>query len=214
MATYFTVFEVRIKDILSLSCYNSVFQKIMVIFISSMCRDCVELSVEIIYSGADFQYPSSYRDPVEQFNNLQQFIRESIYPHLDWMTSLTSLVLVKLGEFKTSDEFSSEVRSLMLDDLFSWLFCDERAPSSLRHLWIQGFCFDPDSTTILASAPSLMSHQVEETGEIDKQEPFHGFPKLEYIAKMEFSELCSLLHLPNLKYAHGDCCVEDELVGL
>ena len=110
-----------------------------------MCRDCVELSVEIIYSGRNFQYPGYYQDSVSQFTTVKQFIRESIFPHLDWMTSLTSLVLVKLGEFHTSDESLGVVRSLMLDGLFSWLFCDERAPSSLRHFWIQEFCFDPEN---------------------------------------------------------------------
>jgi len=179
-----------------------------------MCRDCVELNVEIIYSGADFQYPGSYRHPVEEFKDLQQFIRESIYPHLDWMTSLTSLVLVKLGDFQTADESLGVVRSFMLDDLFSWLFCNERVPTSLRHLWVQGFYFEPESTAILASAPSLMSHQVDETFEMYKKEPFNGFPKLEYIAKMDFFEQCSLLHLPNLKYAHGGGCFEEETVGL
>lgn len=211
MATYFIVFKV--KQLL----YSSFTQRISecnlwALFTCSMCRDCVELSVEIIYSGTEFEYPRGHRNPVEQFKDLQQFIRESIYPHLNWMTSLTSLVLIKLGDFQTADEPFGFVRSFMLDDLCSWLFCVERAPSSLRHLWIQDFCFDLDRTTGSASAQSFISYQIGDTSEMYEQEPFHGFPKLEYIAKMEFSEPCSLLHLPNLKYAHGSCYYESEPV--
>lgn len=176
-----------------------------------MCRDCVDLSVEITYTGADYEYPDYY--PTDIFDNAQQLCRREIYPRLSWMSSLKSLVLVKLGDFQTGNELIGLVRSLMLDNLLSWLFNEEPVPSSLQHLWIQDFCFKPEYQTIRASSPSLISYQIEDTGEIiSENQPFSSFPNLEALAKIEFFENCSLHYLPNLKYAHGSCFYNNEEV--
>lgn len=49
------------------------------------------------------------------------------------MTNLKKLVLIKYGRF------SLAVRSLLLDDLCAFLFTEERAPSSLECVWVEGF---------------------------------------------------------------------------
>lgn len=179
-----------------------------------MCRDCVELGVEISYTGEEFEYPSSYpRDPAAQFADVKQFIRDSIYPHLGWMSSLKSLVLTKLGPF--ANTLRSHVQSFMLDDLLTWLFSEQTPPCTLRHLWIQDFCFQPRFQTVRVSAPSLKSYQIEEyDNETNGEAPaFAAFPRLEFVAKIEFSNQCLLLHLPNLKYAQGSCTDENEAVS-
>ncbi len=178
-----------------------------------MCRDCVDLSVEITYTGDDFKYPSTYPwvNPAIQFNDLSQFIRETIYPHLGWMKSLRSLVLIKLGPFVASIEGRSYVDSFMLNHLLAWLFSEERAPRSLQHVWIQDFCFEPGYQTLQYCAPSLKTCQI---GECADGKDFADFPNLEIIAQMQFSQECSLLHLPNLKYVYGLCYFQvDETVS-
>lgn len=164
-----------------------------------MCRDCVELSVEITYTGEEFGYPDTipYVRPIDRFNDVRQFIRETIYPHLGWMKSLKSLVLIKLGSLHYSSGIGY-VTSFMLDDLLVWLLSEERAPRSLQHLWIQGFDFRPEYESIYFCAPSLKSCGVEACQE---DEDFVPFPNLENIAQMRFTVGCPLLHLPNLKYA-------------
>lgn len=177
-----------------------------------MCRDCVELGVEITYSGRDFKYPSTfpYVNPEDQFKDLRQFIRETFYPHLGWMTSLQSLVLTKLGDFLTSSGDFGTVESFMLDDLLTWLFSedDERVPGSLRHLWIQDFQFRLGYQSTDSSAQTLVSYQLRDSHEAMKgPEPFSQFPKLEYASQLKFCEDYSPLHLPtNVKYVQGECC--------
>ena len=67
-----------------------------------MCRDCIDLSVEITYTGAYYEYPDYF--PTDIFDDAQQLCRREIYPRLSWMSSLKSLVLVKLGDFQTAND--------------------------------------------------------------------------------------------------------------
>jgi len=183
-----------------------------------MCRDCVELGVEITYSGLDFEYPTTipWVNPADQFNDLRQFIRETIYPHLGWMTSLQSLVLTKLGDFLTTNGDFGTVRSFMLDDLLTWLFSEdvERAPGFLRHLWIQDFQFRPEHQSAHSSAQTLVSYQLRDTFKVMMEpQPFSRFPKLEFVSQLQFCEDYSPLHLPtNVKYVQGECPADGENV--
>ncbi len=153
--------------------------------------------------------------PGDRYDDIKQFIRETIYPHLDWMTSLKSLVLTKHGDSADDDE--SCVKSLMLNDLLMWLFSEdpERVPRSLQHLWIQDFYFKPKYQSIHQPAPSLKSFQIlDRSGEIfSGQNSLSQFSNLEFVAKVNFSENCSLLHLPNLKYVDGSFYNANEPVG-
>lgn len=174
-----------------------------------MCRDCVDLSVEITYTGEPFDYSTSgpWVNPALQFTDLSQFIRETIYPHLGWMKNLNSLVLTKLGPFLTASEDHSYVNSLMLNELLGWLFSGEEAPRSLQHLWIQNFCFRPTGS-LQFCASSLKTCQVGEAG---LEFNYDGFPNLEILAAMNFSPESPLLHLPNLKYAYGLCYFDESV---
>jgi len=175
-----------------------------------MCRDCVDLSVEITYTGEPFDYPTSasapWVNPALQFTDLSRFIQETIYPHLGWMKSLKSLVLTKLGPFHTASEEHGYVYSLMLNELLGWLFSEEEAPRSLQHLWIQHFCCR-SIRSLQFCAPSLKTCQV---GDIGRQFNYDGFPNLEVLGEIDFSHEVPLLHLPNLKYAYGLCYFEED----
>ena len=158
--------------------------------------------MEITYTGEtiDVYYFSS--TAADQFTDASQIMRELFYPRLGWMTSLKSLIVTKLGPCSLdSDEFSSTLgffRSLMLEDLLSWLFSEERAPRSLQHLWIHLFSFGYQAPKFCA--PSLKSCQVEI---YEEKDDFAGFPNLEVLAQIFFTEQFNMFHLPNLKYAHG-----------
>ena len=177
-----------------------------------MCRDCVDLSVEITYTGEPFDYRAAipWVDPVLKFTDLCWFIQETIYPHLGWMKSLKSLVLTKLGPFLSAGETHGYVNSLMLNELLGWLFTEEEAPLSLQHLWIQHFCCGYISFQF--GAHSLKTCLVREVRERCNFEPCNGSSNIEILAEMDFStnSTNSLLHWPNLKYAYGLCFFEDD----
>lgn len=185
-----------------------------------MCRDCVELGVEITYAGVNFDYPTTYPyvNPEDQFTDVRQFIRETIYPNLGWMTSLKKLVLIKFGDFLTTGADFGSVESFMLSDLLTWLFSedDERSPGSLRHLWIQDFQLRPYLyQSIHLSAQLLVSYQLTDHREFSMEpQPFSRFPKLEYVSQLKFCEDNLPLHLPtNVKYVQAElCCYNDEHV--
>jgi len=171
--------------------------------------------VEITYSDLELDGTRARRKfhPGNRYDDIKQFIRETIYPHLDWMTSLKSLVLTKAGDLEDSDIYDS----LMLNDLLMWLFSEDpkRVPRSLQHLWIQDFYFQPDYESIHQTAPSLKSFQILDSADeiFSEPNPLSQFPKLEFVAKVNFSEGCSLLHLPNLKYVDGSFYNANEPVG-
>lgn len=173
------------------------------------------MNVEITYSDVEVNPTMARRKftPGDRYDDVKQFIRETIYPHLDWMTSLKSLVITQLGDLEDSENC---VKSLMLDDLLMWLFSEdpERVPRSLQHLWIQDFDFQPEYLSTYLSAPSLKSFQIQDFEMFTEPNPLSQFPQLEFVAKVDFSENCPLLHLPNLKYVDGSFYRANEPVGL
>jgi len=73
-------------------------------FLSSWCRDCKELTLEITYSGDTFNRNKeggaeySWQDvPLSSFEEeIKQRVEEDFFPHLDWMFSLKKLMFIKL----------------------------------------------------------------------------------------------------------------------
>ncbi len=157
----------------------------------------MDLGVEITYTGESYIYPKAAR-----FTDVSQVIRELFYPRLGWMTSLKSLIVTKLGPCSfVPNNFSPNwgyYRSLMLEDLLSWLFSEERAPRSLQLLWIHLFLFEYPAPEFCAPSLKSCQVQIQEHGE-----DFAGFPNLEVLAQIYFWKEFNMLHLPNLKYAHG-----------
>jgi len=106
---------------------------------SSCCRDCKDLKVEIAYSGEKFSRLANEQhglNPAEP--KVLVMVQTDLFPHLDWMTNLRRLSLVKLGDFSTHlEEWEDPVRPHLLEVLLEHLFYSpERSPDSLQHLWM------------------------------------------------------------------------------
>ncbi len=195
--------------------------------------------MEITYTGKSEGYIyedwddfiAATNDPVEEFATFRTHARLNVYPLLDWMRSLTSLVLIKLGEY-ANDRHMNEmywdndaVFSFMLDDLLDWLFSaaelgEDDFPRSLRHFWVQNFSLRGDHRPYIQnSATSLISLQSDR----DRLVAFNGpqqlpeFQQLEHVAGIQIDSMFGnhglpLAQFPNLKYAHGRCPLRDEAV--
>jgi len=105
------------------------------------------LTVEITYTGDsiykdDSAFPAEF--PPSTFENeVDRFVREDLLPKTEWMKSLQTLVLIKLGGFENfEDEIFNgvcNVRCLLLDHLLNRMFSIGPIPTSLEHLWIHDF---------------------------------------------------------------------------
>ncbi len=169
------------------------------------------MSIEVVYTG-DYK-----TEKLPFYDVIRQYFCETVFPHLNWMSSLKSLVLIGSGApFYIFRRFRNLSR--MTYDLLIWLFFDdERAPRTLQHLWIEGFHFAPAPFESIHCHPPLTSHQISSSHVIyqlpeDEILELSRFPKLEFIANTEFSEKYLLLHSPSLKYAHGELQTGDEQV--
>lgn len=109
-----------------------------------MCRDCIELAIEITYTGWYWARRSRALLLLERVKEEVQ----QIFQLLSWMTNLTSLALIKLGDSRTDhytldfDENINDclaVHSRLLEDLLQHVFAEERRPKSLQRLWIHNF---------------------------------------------------------------------------
>jgi len=98
------------------------------------------LGVEIAYTGDKFTRPDSEQYKLNTAEDkVLKMVQTDLFPHLDWMTNLRSLALVKLGDFTTPlEEWELPVRSHLLEALLRHLFrSPERSPDLLQHLyWI------------------------------------------------------------------------------
>ena len=97
----------------------------------------MELTVQITYMGTLFVRESTALNSNER--RVQKAVKKDLFPHLKWMTNLKKLVLIKHGSFYTTENCSPEIRSLLLDDLCSFVFTGERAPASLQSVWIEDY---------------------------------------------------------------------------
>ena len=79
-----------------------------------------------LYTGVKFErHP--YSKQRYKLNTAEEMVLKmaetDFFPHLEWMSNLRSLSLVKLGEFSnTSHEWDRSVRSLLLEDLLEHIF--------------------------------------------------------------------------------------------
>lgn len=75
------------------------------------------------------------RDPIlnSAEEGVQRMVKMDFFPKLEWMVNLKKLVLIKFGNFCSPDP---SIRPLLLDDLISFIFQEERAPTSLQSVWV------------------------------------------------------------------------------
>lgn len=162
-------------------------------------------------------------------------VERELFPHMDWVVNLRSLVLIKLGSFTTLPAFYFKVRSLLLDELLNWIFSIRRLPLSLVRLWIQDFVSPSNGINIGVTTLPMTSYYVAEDdisdvgfskvsidpGELDwlcngvVVTPDEHFDHLQHLAKFNFGiSLDKVYHprgyLKNLKYARGTCFTSEE----
>ena len=127
--------------------YSVVFSDYLLIyfFFCSFCRDCTDLAIEITYTGKTLPPEDDIREKMKHLmteQRVKQAIEKDWLPQLDWMKSLKSLVLVKLGPCASSDA-GVRMISILLDSLTCrYLFPhreEKEPPRPLEHLWIQNF---------------------------------------------------------------------------
>lgn len=175
----------------------------------SWCRDCVALTVKIIYNGKpDDIFPH------QLIAEIERYVDEEIIPHVGWMMSLESLVLIKLGSFEDQDDDEDQddeddendddiVSSFMLLKLFDWLIPDndeQPHPNSLSHFWIQGFHYTTSANNDFLNTPSLKAYREDPAYRVsgDLHLNFHD---VEHFAGIIIEPL---EHLQNLKSVYGE----------
>ncbi len=168
-------------------------------FIFSWCQNCKELTVEIAYEGESREYHGRFDcfSPTEK--KIKWHVREDIDSHIDWMTSLSSLIVIKRGPSTNYSNINShanrEFRSRLLDDLLDQVLSTEQLPRSFIHrLWIQGFHFRSWNDSILSIAPFLKAFHAGNA-------LLDSFRDLEHVGDVEFSP--PLVQLSKLKSAFG-----------
>jgi len=168
--------------------------------IYSWCKDCTELTVEITYTGEPCKLKAkSNFDVVE--NEIDRCAYEDLLPYTNWMKSLKSLSLIKLGFFDNYDDPSYRVRSLrcrLLDRLLHSMFSNGPSPESLERLWINGFYYSLEPILPIAASLKAFHGDADKLFDLDAYELFRD---LEQFA--EFDCFLSLAHLPNLKTVYG-----------
>lgn len=181
-------------------------------FLSSWCRDCKELTVEITYSGDTFNRNKeggteySWQDvPLSSFEEeIKQRVEEDFFPHLDWMFSLKKLMFIKLGDINIYED----VQSLLLENLLNWLISKERPFDSLHHLWIQGFNSPHLYNSLLLpvdARAAIQSYYVkgEEWDAFSGITPFK-FENIKYIGGVDVTNSRQVHNnLTKLKYVRG-----------
>lgn len=156
------------------------------------CRDCTDLHIEVLYTHyfiMENVWLSGHLDEV------LRIAQEEYFPHLDWMTSIKSLVFIKRG-YQLNDYI---VKSLF----HNWIFTRERALDSLQNFWIQ------ENIMASLSSPSMTSLNMEYEDFRDQVDLNHErYKNLQHLGGIRFSRL---ERLPNLKYARGYCYYEEVL---
>jgi len=181
-------------------------------YIFSWCSICTDLAIKITYTGRGSESPhfSFLTLPTLPFENeVDRVVRQDLLPLTDWMKSLQSLVLIKLGLF-TSENSYYQASSLLLDHLLYKLFSSEPSPSSLVHLWIKDFSYSMEP--ILTIAPSLKTFHGDCFELFITDGAYERFRDLEQFGGFDFYAP-QLAHLPNVKTACGHF-IEDGIDGV
>ena len=172
-------------------------------YIFSWCMICTDLTIKIAYTGkrSGSPYPSfSSLVPTLPFENeVDRVVRQDLIPLTDWMKSLQSLALIKLGLF-TPENDDDQVSCRLLDHLLYRMFSSGPRPSSLVHLWIRQFAYFLEP--ILAIAPSLKTFHGDSFELFVIDGAYERFRDLEQFGGFDFYAP-QLTHLPNVKTAYG-----------
>ena len=171
-------------------------------YIFSWCSICTDLIIKITYTGRGSESPhlSFLTLPTLPFENeIDRVVRQDLLPLTDWMKSLQSLVLIKLGLFTPENSYD-QASSLLLDHLLYKLFSSEPSPSSLEHLWIKRFAYSLEP--ILAIAPSLKAFHGDSFELFITDGAYERFRDLEQFGGFDFYAP-QLAHLPSVKTAYG-----------
>ncbi len=159
---------------------------------------------------------------------------DNLLDKMDWVVNLKTLVLVKFGFFSSVGwNDSLLVRSLVLNQLLSWIFSSRRKPVSLRNIWIQRFETSIAPINIWKTTLPMTSYFVENKpiyfGEADAMDiddqswfskhyiditPDERFSHLEHLAQLKMEhepdDAAASDYLPNLKYARATCDDTDD----
>ena len=183
----------------------------------------MELTIEITYMGDKHPRENIVLNSDEE--EVQRMVKEDLFLRLNWTTNLKKLVLIKYGMFSNMMTTYFGVQSLLLNDLFSFIFTEASPPLSLYCLWIHEFHLNY-SLEFFSSFLSEVAGQLKSfflsgvqlgltnDGERDKDE----FCNVEHLGGIktfaipnqqdERSRSSSLQ--PKLKYARILDCAEDE----
>jgi len=142
-------------------------------------------------------------------------VREDVvrdwFPQLEWMKSLESLVLIKLGPHATEGE---RVISFLLDSLIGrYLFPRVEIspiPRPLRCIWIQDYEVYRCGTSQYLSPEILQSYRTGDCDETEKN--YESFPNIENLGgSLGLNFAHQLPSLQKLKYASGSSYKEEEV---
>ena len=170
---------------------------------SRFCRDCKQLNIEITYAGA-FEYPYNPLNPPgtgRQNKNALIDVQSNWLPQLEWMMSLKSLVLIKLG-------VGCRVISRLLDALSRYLFppLDKNEEPALRPLeciWIKDFEVWPYEVLRYANPECLQSYHYG-CPRIGHGEDLHSFKNIvNAVPYLGLNDNFLLPSLTKLKYYCG-----------
>ena len=147
-------------------------------------------------------------------DRIKEFVVRNWFPYLEWMKSLESLVLIKLGPYATR-MCGSRVISWLLDSLIGrYLFPHVEVnptPRPLRCIWIQDFEVGHCGALKYSSPEVLQSYR---TGDCDEREytNYESFPNIENLGGclgLNFTH--QLPSLQKLKYASGSSYKDEQV---
>lgn len=172
--------------------------------ISRYCRDCKDLAIEVTYTGQRKSHLDK-DDEIQEIRDRYEYknrAKTDWFPHLGWMKSLKSLVLIKLGPYSTYSS-GTRVLSHLLASLLEHLFpcMGNPAPRPLQRVWIQDFVMFPCSMVRFATPECLRSYRSEDAG---TKENYESFVNIEHLAgKMGIDFSRPMSKLSKLKFATG-----------
>ncbi len=175
--------------------------------ISSYCRDCTDLAIEITYTGKTLSRYDGFSKVMMHHrtgDRLRQAVVRDWLPQLDWMKFLKSLVLVKLGPCATYGAGVCVI-SILLYSLIGYLFPHDKKPTPrpLQCVWIHNFQVNSSRAFEYANPEYL---QCFKTGDVDAdQENYESFFNLENLDGTVGHDLSESLlkKMSKLKYYCG-----------
>jgi len=104
---------------------------------------------------------------------IQNIAKKDLFPNVDWILNLKKLVLIKLGSFSNVEDGSLQLRPLLFNDLCSFIFTGEHAPSSLQCVWVERFILNTPLYPFWLNSPLKRSYYDTDTEQdIDLSEDY------------------------------------------